>query len=266
MPSAGGIEFSRVSLSYDNGVYVLSEVSFIAQPARVTVLLGPSGCGKTTALKLIAGLIQPTAGTVTVDGKAPEVICRAGKIGITFQQPSLMPWRNIKKNICLPLEILHRQVDSNRIAELMELAEIDKKDISKKPRELSGGMAQRVALARALSTGPDFLLLDEPFASLDQISRNKLDATLSKILPSINATTILVTHNVAEALFLADEILMMEMGTGRITHQVPVQHSEPRDEDLFYDSTFRNKCADYEKMLSEMASKPGVGTDVTTSK
>jgi NitT/TauT family transport system ATP-binding protein len=204
----------------------LVDVSLSVRTDEVVALIGPSGCGKSTCLRLLAGLLQPTTGRVRVGSKSTE---STGGISVMFQTPALLDWRSVLRNVTLPLEA--RRVGTaeatRRASDMVDLVGLAAfRD--RKPYELSGGQQQRVALARALVTEPDLLLLDEPFGALDAITRDKLAVELQSICAGRRMSTLLVTHSVSEAIFLADRILVMESHPGRISEEIHVQFERPR--------------------------------------
>jgi NitT/TauT family transport system ATP-binding protein len=212
----------------------LRDVSLNFEPGSFTALIGPSGCGKSTLLKIIAGLDRPDQGVVSIGGQAPVEKCRRGALGVAFQDAALLPWRTVRDNIALPLQVLGRSASghASRIAQLIELVGL-KGFEEARPGQLSGGMRQRVAIARTLVTDPSVLLLDEPFGALDQILRRSMNLELQRIWLESRPTTVLVTHGIDEALFLADRIVVMQRSPGRIGALVDVPFPRPRHPELF---------------------------------
>lgn len=197
-------------------------------------LIGPSGCGKSTLLRLIAGLRQPTSGTLTVAGASPAT--GQTRVAFVFQDPNLLPWRTVAGNVRLPLELDNHEQDRSaidqQVVEAIRLVGLNDADITKRPRELSGGMRMRVSLARALVTRPDILLLDEPFAALDDILRQQLNEELQRIWWERRCTAVFVTHNVSEAVFLSQRVLVMSRGPGTLIDDIPMPFDSPREQDL----------------------------------
>ena len=204
-----------IALTWPNGLESLRDVSFTAAAGECLALVGPSGCGKSTLLRILAGLLAPTQGAVARP---------AGGLSLMFQEHTLLAWRSVAGNIALPFEIdrsLDAQARDARVAELIDLVGLRGFEHAR-PAALSGGMAQRVALARALAQRPPLLLLDEPFGALDALTREGLTAMLSSITRQAGTTVILVTHSIAEAVFLADRVLVMSPRPGKITAEIPV--------------------------------------------
>ena len=222
-----------VTFPDDNGgLDALDSASFAVQPQEFICVLGPSGSGKSTLLRILAGLLQPTSGTFTFASGQP-------RIGMVFQQANLMPWRTTLENITLPLELegVNPAEASRRSQELIELVGLQGFE-SSWPRDLSGGMAQRVAIARALVHDPDILLLDEPFGSLDALTRERMWTELSRIWQARQKTVLMVTHSINEALFLADRVLVLTQRPGKIKLDLPVDLPRPRPDEIRYTPHF----------------------------
>jgi NitT/TauT family transport system ATP-binding protein len=217
----------------NGGLRALEDISFEVRPREFICFLGPSGSGKTTLLRILAGLLRPTNGQVNfAHSQHPQ-------IGMVFQQSNLMPWRSVTDNIKLPLELngMGEAKALGRAREMIELVGLNGFEDSW-PRELSGGMAQRVAIARALIHDPDLLLLDEPFASLDALTRERMWTELSRIWQARQKTVIMVTHSINESLFLADRVLVLTQRPGKIKLDVEVDLPRPRKDDIRYTPHF----------------------------
>jgi NitT/TauT family transport system ATP-binding protein len=214
------------------GLHALDSVSFSIQPQEFVCVLGPSGSGKSTLLRILAGLLQPTSGTFTFSSGRP-------RIGMVFQQSNLMPWRTARENIILPLELQGTPSEEacKRAQELIDLVGLQGFE-SAWPRDLSGGMAQRVAIARALVHDPDILLLDEPFGSLDALTRERMWIELSRIWQARLKTVLMVTHSINEALFLSDRVLLLTQRPGRIKLDLAVDLPRPRPDEIRYTAAF----------------------------
>jgi NitT/TauT family transport system ATP-binding protein len=217
----------------NGGLNALDQVSFDVHPREFVCVLGPSGSGKTTLLRILAGLIPPTSGSFMYGhGEQPST-------GMVFQQANLMPWRTVIENIMLPLEVM--QMDEARARakaqEMIELVGLQGFENSL-PRDLSGGMAQRVALARALIHDPDLLLLDEPFGSLDALTRERMWTELSRIWEARQKTVIMVTHSINESLFLADRVLVLTQRPGSVKLDLEVDLPRPRYDEIRYTPHF----------------------------
>ncbi len=223
----GEIEVDDAVKRFDGGVLAVDHVSFTAAKGEFVSLIGPSGCGKSTLLRLAAGLIPLTAGRIAVNGS--DVLAPRQDVALMFQKPTLLPWRTALQNALLPRKL---QGTADRAAEEEAnglLATVGLEGFEHTyPRHLSGGMQQRVALARLLMVGVDILLLDEPFAAVDEITRERLNLELLKVRERIDATTILVTHNITEAILLADRVLVMTPRPGRISDVIDVPFERPR--------------------------------------
>ncbi|WP_058486533.1 ABC transporter ATP-binding protein [Defluviitalea phaphyphila] len=226
------IVLNNVGMEFDNGtqkVTALTSVSLDINKGEFVSLLGPSGCGKTTLLRIIADLLQPTSGSVEIGGETPKEARLKKKYGIVFQSPVLYDWRNVRKNVELPLEIMkvpkaERKERAEAMLEMVGLKEF----MEHYPRQLSGGMQQRVGIARALVIRPEILLMDEPFSALDEFTREKLHEDLLNIWRKTNKTIIFVTHNISESVFLSDKICVLSPHPGRLSAVINVDLPRPR--------------------------------------
>jgi NitT/TauT family transport system ATP-binding protein len=247
-----GVAIRDVGLRFaapGGGVEALAGCSLEIAAGSFTVIIGPNGCGKSTLLRLIAGLLQPTAGSVAVDGRAPLPGDR--RVGLAFQQPRLIPWRTTLDNVALPLELAGTPL-ADRHARASEA--LDRVGLggaaTLRPRELSGGMAQRAALARALIADPPVLLLDEPFSSLDALTRETFDTELQRLWIDRQRTVIFVTHSVSEAIALADRVMVMTPRPGRVARVVEVDLPRPRPAELLGDRPAAELAAEVRAALN----------------
>ena len=224
--TALGIRADRLSVRFP-GRTALEDCSLDVEAGSFTVVIGPNGCGKSTLLRVVAGLLPASAGSVQVGGTAPRA--GDGRVGLAFQQPRLVPWRSTLDNVALPLEVVGVGVGQRRSTAEAALERVGLAGAGAlRPRELSGGMAQRAALARALITDPAVLLLDEPFSALDALTRETFDAELQRLWMERRRTVVLVTHSVPEAVALADRVIVMTPGPGRVARSVDVDLPRPR--------------------------------------
>jgi NitT/TauT family transport system ATP-binding protein len=236
------VSLRGVTKTYDSGVMALGPFDLDLRRGEFVSLLGPSGCGKSTALRLIAGLAEPSAGSVRVSHPAGDLQPGRG-IGFVFQEPTLMPWTSVRENVRLPLKLADvPAVDADaRIAEA--LSRVGLSDFADNyPRELSGGMKMRVSLARALVTDPDILLMDEPFAALDEITRFRLNDDLLTLWRNLGKTVIFVTHSVFESVYLSQRVVVMTARPGRIHAEIPVETGEPRGEEFRTSALYADYC------------------------
>jgi NitT/TauT family transport system ATP-binding protein len=241
----------------DRETLALTDIDLGIRKQEFVTLLGQSGCGKTTLLRILAGLTQPSAGEVTIGGqplwrgdRRDEDALR--KLGLVFQDANLFPWYTVEENIGLPL--LLRKVDkaerrrrAHELGELVGLQGFEKA----LPRELSGGMRQRVAIARALSYNPEILLMDEPFGALDAITRDKMNLELQRLAEATKATVVFVTHAIAEAVFLADRVVLLSARPGRIRSITEVEAPRPRSLEVTADPAFQAKVLELRRQLTE---------------
>jgi NitT/TauT family transport system ATP-binding protein len=235
-----------VTKTYGNGVMALGPFDLDVRQGEFVSLLGPSGCGKSTALRLIAGLAAPTAGSVQV---SCHVSSDAGEaranhaIGFVFQEPTLMPWTSVRENVRLPLKLanVRPQEAEARVSEA--LARVGLSDFADAyPRELSGGMKMRASLARALVTDPDILLMDEPFAALDEITRFRLNDDLLTLWRSLGKTVIFVTHSVFESVYLSQRVVVMTQRPGRIGAEIRIETGGPRSDGFRTSAVYADYC------------------------
>ena len=234
----GRITVSAAVKEFEGGVLAVDRVSFDARPGEFVSVVGPSGCGKSTLLRLIAGLIPLTAGTISVNGV--EVAEPRQDVALMFQRPTLLPWQTAFQNALLP-RTLQNRADAGARREAYEL--LDLVGLSgfehTYPRHLSGGMQQRVALARLLMVGVEVLLLDEPFAAVDQLTRERLNLELLSVHERTSATALLVTHNITEAVLLADRVIVMTPRPGRIADVLDVPFERPRVPEMAAEREFQ---------------------------
>ena len=234
----------------------LERVSLSVRQGEFVSLIGPSGCGKSTLLRLVAGLLEATAGSLTVQNLPPSTARKtAVRTAFVFQDPTLLPWRTVIENIRLPLELQGVPIDQRHdlIANSLALIGLQESDLEKRPRSLSGGMRMRVSLARAVVTDPQLMLLDEPFAALDDMLRQQLNEDVARIWTEKRWTGLFVTHNVAEAVFLSQRIIVMSRRPGTIAAEIPIPFPYPRTAELRGTPEFGRLTADVSARLREAA-------------
>jgi NitT/TauT family transport system ATP-binding protein len=239
------LELAEVGKVFNGTVTALRDMSLSVHEGDFISLLGPSGCGKSTALRLIAGLSTPTAGRIRWDGGQG-----AGDLGVVFQEPTLMPWATVAENVFLPFRLRGKNFAAakDEVDQALSLVGLSAFAASY-PRELSGGMKMRVSIARALVTNPRLILMDEPFAALDEITRHKLNTDLLALRERIGCTVIFVTHSVFESVFLSDRIIVMAARPGRVIEEVTVTAPYPRDEVFRTSAEYAAHCQVTSKAL-----------------
>ncbi len=247
------VHADQLSLTYPGGVHALDRLDFEIPPGQFVSIVGPSGCGKSTILRLIAGLVLPTSGTITIGKSAPNLARNDNThLAFVFQEPTLLPWRRILANVALPLELAGqsrstRHRAAQRVLEMVALAEFS----GHFPNQLSGGMKMRASLARALVVEPQLLLLDEPFAALDDITRLRLNEELIRLWNARRWTGVFVTHNIAEAVFLSQRILVMSPRPGRIAADIAIPLDYPRNSDTRTSAEFGQLVGSVTRALQE---------------
>lgn len=233
-----------LGMEFAGGVRALEAIDVAVPRGGFVSIVGPSGCGKSTLLRLAAGLLNPTSGGITLGDQEPRDARReAVRLAFVFQQPALLPWRTVEGNVRLPLELTDEdKADADSaIADLLDLVGLN--EFSRAyPHQLSGGMKMRVSLARALATRPDLLLLDEPFGALDEITRQRLNEELLALWERDRWTALFVTHNVAEAVYLSERVLIMSARPGRIVGDFEVDLPHPREAALRGSAEFAALC------------------------
>jgi NitT/TauT family transport system ATP-binding protein len=247
------VEIHGVSKSYAldrrDSVLALKDVNLTIEDGEFVALLGPSGCGKSTLLHLVAALEEVSTGSILVDGESPALLRDQHRLGIAFQDHALLPWLSVKGNVALPFKIAGLPVDHARVRHLIELAGLQGFEEAR-PSQLSGGMRQRAAIARSLCLEPTLLLLDEPFGALDAVTRRRMNLELQQIWLERSLTTLMVTHSVDEALFLADRVVVMSGRPGVIVEAIPVPFPRPRRIDCMRSEQF-HQLIDHLTLLLE---------------
>jgi NitT/TauT family transport system ATP-binding protein len=232
--AAAVIEARDLSLTFqtaDGPVFALSKVDLTVEEGEFVSFIGPSGCGKTTLLRAIADLEKTSSGTLTVNGMSAEQARLARSYGYVFQAPALYPWRNVERNVALPLEIMGIDDVAGRVQRNLDLVNLTGFE-KKFPWQLSGGMQQRVSIARALAFDPKLLLMDEPFGALDEIVRDKLNQQLLELWDRTKKTVVFVTHSIPEAVFLSTKIVVMSPRPGRIIDVIETKFPRQRTLDI----------------------------------
>ena len=246
------LEMSAIDKVFNGNVVALRDMNLVVNQGDFISLLGPSGCGKSTALRLIAGLMRPTTGRILWEGGQGT-----GDLGVVFQEPTLMPWATVAQNVWLPFRLRGKSYNSvkDEVMEALRLVGLEKFGKSY-PRELSGGMKMRVSIARALVTGPRLILMDEPFAALDEITRHKLNNDLLAMKEKIGCTVIFVTHSVFESVFLSDRIVIMAARPGRVIEELTVAEPYPRTEVFRTSAEYAAHCRSASEALKRAMGEP----------
>ena len=237
------VSLQGVGKTFPNGVAALRDTSFEIRGGEFVSLLGPSGCGKSTALRIVAGLIEPSSGDIVWQDRPAAPHGRTGEIGFVFQEPTLMPWASVSDNVHLPLKIsgTDKAAAMPRIREALGRVGLQA-FANAYPRELSGGMKMRVSIARALVTQPRLLLMDEPFAALDEITRFRLNNDLLALWSAMRQTAIFVTHSVFESVYLSSRILVMTSRPGRVFTEIAIDAPYPRGEAFRTSAEYAGYC------------------------
>jgi len=250
-PSKSGapvVALHSVRKIFANGVVALERLDLNVRPGEFVSLLGPSGCGKSTALRIIAGLSEPTSGTV--EWLEAEAASDAARIGFVFQEPTLMPWATVAANVRLPLKLAGLEPNAPARVDAA-LARVGLSGFAQSyPRELSGGMKMRTSIARALVTEPKLLLMDEPFAALDEITRFRLNNDLLALWQSLGKTVVFVTHSVFESVYLSQRIVVMTSRPGRVFTELLIDAPYPRDERFRTSADYAGHCRQVSEALT----------------
>jgi NitT/TauT family transport system ATP-binding protein len=253
------VSLRDVSKTFATGVTALERFSLALSPGEFVTLLGPSGCGKSTALRLIAGLTEPTGGSVEWAGAGGNGgHARHGRVGFVFQEPTLMPWATVERNVRLPLDLRDTTASESAPRVAAALARVGLEGFAHAyPRELSGGMKMRASIARALVTEPALLLMDEPFAALDEITRFKLNDDLLGLWQTLGKTVAFVTHSVFESVYLSQRIVVMTPRPGRVFTELRVDAPYPRDGRFRTSAEYAALCRQASEALAAASGRGG---------
>ena len=238
------LRLSGISKVFANGTVALDNVDLTIRAGEFLTLLGPSGCGKSTLLKMIAGLGGPSTGIIDWPQSSYDALGEPERLlGYVFQEPTLLPWSSVFDNVYLPLKLAGQRKEAVRERIMLALSQVGLSRFANAyPRELSGGMKMRVSIARALVTNPKILLMDEPFAALDEITRTKLNNDLLKLFAKQNLTVIFVTHSVYESVYLSSRIIVMSARPGRVSSEIAIDMPYPRDEEFRVSTVYNDYC------------------------
>jgi NitT/TauT family transport system ATP-binding protein len=253
------IRLARVNKRYSNGTIALRDMSLAVDKGEFVSLLGPSGCGKSTALRMMAGLLALSSGDIEWSGEGAAADKRRRDIGFVFQEPTLMPWASVFDNVFLPLKIagVPRVRAADDIKAALDLVGLSKfADVY--PRELSGGMKMRASIARAMVTRPKLLLMDEPFAALDEMTRAKLNDDVLRLWKALQLTVVFVTHNVWEAVYLSNRVVVMAARPGRVVDDIRIDGPEARDDVFRTSPLYADYCTRVSRSLKETLAEASV--------
>jgi NitT/TauT family transport system ATP-binding protein len=242
------IALEGVAKRFRNAAVAVQNISITVERGEFVTFLGPSGCGKSTLLKLVSGLSPVSEGIVRVNGMTPE--SARALVSFIFQDATLLPWRTVEKNVGLGMELEHaaRQARKERVAKMLELVGLS--HVARRyPRQLSGGMKMRASIARALVSRPRILLMDEPFAALDEMARDRLNEELLRLYSEQKWTVLFVTHSVAEAVFLSTRVVIMAAHPGRVAHEIKVDLPWPRTAETRESKAFEEQVTQASRML-----------------
>jgi NitT/TauT family transport system ATP-binding protein len=245
------VRVANVTKKYGDGPAIIKELSVSVMPGEFVSIIGPSGCGKSTLLKLIAGLSPVSSGEIAVEGMTP--VNAREIMSFIFQDPTLLPWRTVRANIGLGMELEHaaRELKDTKVNSLLSMVGLAHVADSY-PRQLSGGMKMRVSIARALASNPRVLLLDEPFAALDEMTRDHMNEELLRLQSEQGWTVLFVTHSVTEAVFLSSRILVLAPHPGRLARDVTIDLPFPRDAETRRSEVYETMVANVSRMLREV--------------
>lgn len=259
MGEENGVTAEELTKRFPRGdMLAVDRATFNVEPGELISMVGPSGCGKSTILRMVAGLIPRTSGSLRVHGH--EITEPRPDAAVMFQTPTLLPWKTALQNVLLPMKLAGR-LDStarHKAKELLEMLSLQEFEDAY-PQHLSGGMQQRVALARTLMTGAELLLMDEPFAALDEFTRERLTIEFMRIQQDVGATVLFVTHNISESVFIADRVIVMTPRPGRIAGIVEVPFGRPRTIDIMRQSQFNETAFAVRELLDESKQPRSMG-------
>jgi NitT/TauT family transport system ATP-binding protein len=255
-----GVRVEAVSKTFSLGrgvtIEAIEKVDLEIGEGEFVALIGASGSGKSTILRMIAGLESPTTGTLTIGGLEPHSVARDHRLGVAFQEHALLPWLTVRRNLELPFRVAGRPVNRPKIDELIALVGLEG-FADARPNQLSGGMRQRVSIARALVLDPAVLLLDEPFGALDAVTRRRLNVELQAIWARLRVTTLLVTHSVEEAVFLADRVVVLTPRPATVVRAFEIGFERPRHPELLRDSRLHALVDEFSLLLDAPEGRPG---------